>query len=40
MRRAQRVLLVAFALSLVLHAIVALVLHPATADFQTQPEAV
>jgi TonB family protein len=33
-------LLVAFALSLVLHAIVALVLHPATADFQTQPEAV
>ncbi len=40
MRRARRVLLVAFALSLVLHAIVALVLHPATADFQTQPEAV
>jgi TonB family protein len=40
MRRAQRVLLVAFALSLVLHAVVALVLHPATADFQTQPEAV
>jgi TonB family protein len=40
MRRAQRVLLVAFALSLVLHAIVALVLRPATADFQTQPEAV
>jgi TonB family protein len=40
MRRAQRVLLVAFALSLALHAIVALVLHPATADFQTQPEAV
>jgi len=40
MRRAQRVLLVAFALSLVLHAIVALVLHPASADFQTQPEAV
>jgi len=40
MRRAQRVLLVAFALSLLLHAIVALVLHPATADFQTQPEAV
>jgi TonB family protein len=33
-------LLVAFALSLVLHAVVALVLHPATADFQTQPEAV
>src|SRR5580692_7748630 len=40
MRRAQRVLLVAFALSLVLHAVVALVLRPATADFQTQPEAV
>jgi TonB family protein len=40
MRRARRVLLVAFALSLVLHAIVALILHPATADFQTQPEAV
>lgn len=40
MRRARRVLLVAFALSLVLHAIVALVLRPATADFQTQPEAV
>jgi TonB family protein len=40
MRRARRVLLVAFALSLLLHAIVAMVLHPATADFQNQPEAI
>ena len=40
MKRARRVLLVAFAFSLLLHAIVALVLHPATADFQSQPEAI
>src|ERR1700723_1850453 len=40
MRRARRVLLVAFALSLLVHAIVAVVLHPATADFQSQPEAI
>jgi TonB family protein len=40
MKRAQRVLLVALALSLLVHAIVALVLHPATADFQSQPEAI
>jgi TonB family protein len=40
MRRARRVLLVAFALSLLLHAIVAVVLHPATADFQSQPESI
>ena len=33
-------LLVAFALSLLVHAIVAVVLHPATADFQSQPEAI
>jgi TonB family protein len=40
MKRAQRVLLVAFALSLLVHAVVAVVLHPATADFQNQPEAI
>ncbi len=40
MRRAQRVLLVAIALSLLVHAVVALVVHPATADFQSQPEAI
>jgi TonB family protein len=40
MRRARRVLLVAFALSLLVHATVAVVLHPATADFQSQPEAI
>ncbi len=40
MRRARRVLLVAIALSLLVHAIVALVVHPATADFQSQPEAI
>ncbi|HEX3370115.1 MAG TPA: TonB family protein [Candidatus Cybelea sp.] len=40
MRRAQRFLVVAFALSLLLHAIVALILHPAHADFQNQTEVV
>lgn len=40
MRRTQRLLLLAFALSLLIHAIVALVMHPAHADFQSQREVV
>jgi TonB family protein len=39
-RRTQRLLLVAFALSLLLHAIIALILHPAKADFTNQAEVV
>ena len=40
MRRTRRFLLVAFALSLLVHAIVALILHPAHADVQNQTEVV
>lgn len=40
MRRARQLLFIALALSLLVHALVALILHPATADFQNQPEAV
>jgi TonB family protein len=40
MRRTQRFLIVAFALSLLVHAIVALIVHPAHADFQNQTEVV
>jgi TonB family protein len=40
MKRAQRLLLIAFALSLLVHAIVAVVLHPPRADFQSQAEVV
>lgn len=40
MRRTQRFLLVALALSLLVHAIVALILHPAHADFSNQTEVV
>jgi TonB family protein len=40
MKRTQRLLLIAVALSLLVHAIVALILHPPTADFQNPPEVV
>jgi len=40
MRRAQKVLLAAFVLSLLVHAIVALLLHPPRASFENQAEVV
>ena len=40
MRRAQRVLVAAFALSLLVHAIVALLLHPPRERIENQPEVV
>jgi outer membrane biosynthesis protein TonB len=40
MRRTQRFLLIAFALSLLVHAMVALILHPPRADFQSQREVI